>query len=133
MSAARYKLQTIHKISPLLWNGNNRLCHQGTQVKATFSLLLCFPYYVTKTFTLSGLNRGTYCVKNHQLRYIATSFWLCKTTANPPTDVPPTGKGRNSSSKGAGKDHFCCPKCGNPCTNVETFVCMIPFSYYYTY
>lgn len=99
MSAARYKLLTIHKISPLIWTSNSNRLYQG-------------------------FNKGTVqSLKNIQRRSIYSTVWLCKTGSNIPTE-PPTGvnKGR-SSSKGAGKDnHFCCPKCGNPCTNVETFV-----------
>lgn len=99
MSAARYRLLTIHKISPLIWTSTSSRFYQG-------------------------LNKGTQSIKNIQRRSIYSSFWLCKAGTNIPTDPPTTGKGRTgSSSKGAGKDNnFCCPKCGNPCTNVETFV-----------
>lgn len=42
-------------------------------------------------------------------------------------DKMPGGGGRGTSgtgSGGGGKDStLCCPKCGNPCTHVETFVC----------
>ena len=31
------------------------------------------------------------------------------------------GKGTSGSGKG---NQLCCPKCGEPCTQVETFVCM---------
>jgi hypothetical protein len=78
-------------------------------------------------FLCAGFNKGTVqSLKHIQRRSIYSTVWLCKTGSNIPTEPPNTGvnKGR-SSSKGAGKDnHFCCPKCGNPCTNVETFVCM---------
>ena len=75
----------------------------------------------------AGFNKGAQSIKHIQRRSIYSSIWLCKTGANIPTDPPTGSKGRTgSSSKGAGKDnHFCCPKCGNPCTNVETFVCML--------
>jgi ATP-dependent Clp protease ATP-binding subunit ClpX len=36
------------------------------------------------------------------------------------------GARKGSSNKGTGKDggnHLTCPKCGDPCTHVETFVC----------
>jgi len=99
MSAARYKLNTIYKISPLLWNGNNRLCQ-------------------------NGFNRIIICNKGLQRRLLSTSYWLCKAGSSSPSDSS-SGKNRTggSAAKGPGKDsHFCCPKCGNPCTNVETFV-----------
>jgi len=38
------------------------------------------------------------------------------------------GGSRSSSGNGPGKDgSLCCPKCGNPCTHVETFVCKLSF------
>ena len=43
------------------------------------------------------------------------------------SDVKNGGGNRSSGSgsgSGGGKDgQLCCPKCGNPCTHVETFVC----------
>jgi ATP-dependent Clp protease ATP-binding subunit ClpX len=34
------------------------------------------------------------------------------------------GNSTTSGGSGGGKDgQLCCPKCGNPCTHVETFVC----------
>jgi ATP-dependent Clp protease ATP-binding subunit ClpX len=36
------------------------------------------------------------------------------------------GGKKGASNKGTGKDggnHLTCPKCGDPCTHVETFVC----------
>ena len=30
----------------------------------------------------------------------------------------------SSSGKDGGSNQLCCPKCGDPCTHVETFVCM---------
>jgi len=101
MSSARYQLHTISKIYPLLWRGNKRYCQLG-------------------------FNKATVLNKGSQNRFIATSSCLCKTGSNSPLD-PPTGDEKNqlnkSSSSGTGKDNqFCCPKCGNPCTNVETFV-----------
>lgn len=120
MSAARYKLHTIYKISPLIWTSNSSRLYQGSSKYQYCQNLV----HIVK-FLFAGLNKGTQSIKNIQRRTISTSFWLCKSGTNTPTDPPATGKGRTgSSSKGPGKDHFCCPKCGNPCTNVETFVCM---------
>jgi len=101
MSTVRYQLHTISKIYPLLWRGNKRYCQLG-------------------------LNSASVLKKGSQHRFITTSSCLCKTGSNPPVD-PPLGEEKNlsnkSSSSGPGKDNqFCCPKCGNPCTNVETFV-----------
>ncbi|XP_066583691.1 ATP-dependent Clp protease ATP-binding subunit clpX-like, mitochondrial isoform X2 [Prorops nasuta] len=59
-------------------------------------------------------------------RTIATTNVVGKTTTdstNPPTggkDVPPTGA--SSSGNGGKKNTLTCPKCGDPCTHVETFV-----------
>lgn len=99
MSAVRYKFHTIYKITPLLLNRNSSRAYKG-------------------------LNRGATSIQQFQHRLITTSFWLCKAGPSSPTDSSGSGKNRStSSSKGTGKDnHFCCPKCGNPCTNVETFV-----------
>jgi ATP-dependent Clp protease ATP-binding subunit ClpX len=52
-------------------------------------------------------------------------------TNNPGSDsgsgVKVEGGGKKgSSNKGTGRDggnHLTCPKCGDPCTHVETFVC----------
>lgn len=34
------------------------------------------------------------------------------------------GSGTGSkNAKGGDKNQLCCPKCGDPCTHVETFVC----------
>lgn len=101
MSAVRYRLHTISKIYPLLWRSNRRYCQ-------------------------IGFNKATVFSRGSQSRFIATSPCLCKTGSKLPVD-PTSGEEKNPSNKfsssGSGKDNqFCCPKCGNPCTNVETFV-----------
>ena len=65
-------------------------------------------------------------------RGLVTTSSLLKAATNPPGDdsgggvkVEGTGK-KGTSGKGTGKDggnHLTCPKCGDPCTHVETFVC----------
>ena len=35
----------------------------------------------------------------------------------------PTGSGSGGGDKKGGSNQLCCPKCGDPCTHVETFVC----------
>lgn len=48
-----------------------------------------------------------------------------------------SGNGGDKTTAGGGgssggKDgQLCCPKCGNPCTHVETFVCMNLFQSFY--
>lgn len=42
-----------------------------------------------------------------------------------PSKIGSSNDGTTSGSNGGNKDgHLCCPKCGNPCIHVETFVCM---------
>lgn len=65
-------------------------------------------------------------------RSLVTSSQLLKSVSNTPTGsdsgngVKAEGGGKKgSSSKGTGKNggnHLTCPKCGDPCTHVETFV-----------
>jgi hypothetical protein len=127
MSAARYKLNTIYKISPLLWNGNNRLCQNGNSLLPENTMLMGIKGQEISFMLLylAGFNRIIICNKGLQRRLLSTSYWLCKAGSSSPSDSS-SGKNRTggSAAKGPGKDsHFCCPKCGNPCTNVETFVC----------
>lgn len=42
-----------------------------------------------------------------------------------------SGKGSNNDEGGGNNSHLSCPKCGDPCTRVETFVCK--FSLYKKY
>lgn len=65
-------------------------------------------------------------------RGLVTTSSLLKAAINPPGDdsgggVKVEGSGKKGTSgKGTGKDggnHLTCPKCGDPCTHVETFVC----------
>lgn len=63
-----------------------------------------------------------------------TSVASCKVVLGPPNDGGGIGDGLRGSTGGdksagfggtnsGGKDgQLCCPKCGNPCTHVETFV-----------
>lgn len=43
-----------------------------------------------------------------------------------------TGKGGGKGKDGGNNTHLSCPKCGDPCTRVETFVCkyFTPVSYH---
>ena len=62
-------------------------------------------------------------------RGVATTSVALKSVFNTPSggDIKGEGGGKkSSSSKGTGKNggtHLTCPKCGDPCTHVETFVC----------
>lgn len=38
-----------------------------------------------------------------------------------------SGKGTNKDKGGGNNSHLSCPKCGDPCTRVETFVCEFLF------
>ena len=66
-------------------------------------------------------------------RGIASSSVLCiKFSASLRQDEenPPSG---TSGGKGPGKGkdgQLCCPKCGKPCTHVETFVCKCALCYF---
>lgn len=65
-------------------------------------------------------------------RGLVTTSSLLKATTNASggdsgggVKVEGSGK-KGTSGKGTGKDggnHLTCPKCGDPCTHVETFVC----------
>ena len=42
---------------------------------------------------------------------------------NPPPTPPGKGAGGSGDKGGGKKGQLRCPKCGDPCTHVETFVC----------
>lgn len=46
-----------------------------------------------------------------------------KTSASSGTSGENFGKGSNKGKDGDNHSHLSCPKCGDPCTHVETFVC----------
>lgn len=54
----------------------------------------------------------------------SSSYTLEKSGSLPPTDGGSNGDGGKSSGGGGGGkgNQLCCPKCGEPCTHVETFV-----------
>lgn len=59
-------------------------------------------------------------------RPISTCISLCQSSAGPPTDGSgggDDGNDKDAQSKKSEKNQLCCPKCGDPCTHVETFVC----------
>ncbi|XP_066251348.1 ATP-dependent Clp protease ATP-binding subunit clpX-like, mitochondrial [Euwallacea similis] len=74
-----------------------------------------------------GLTSAIYLKQLSHNRSISTSIFLLKTIgageppANPPT---PSSTSTSSGSNGSGKNKntLSCPKCGDPCTHVETFV-----------
>ncbi|ROT67131.1 ATP-dependent Clp protease ATP-binding subunit clpX-like, mitochondrial [Penaeus vannamei] len=58
-------------------------------------------------------------------RPISTCISLCQSSAGPPTDGSgggDDGNDKDAQSKKSEKNQLCCPKCGDPCTHVETFV-----------
>ena len=51
--------------------------------------------------------------------------YRCSSTG-PPSDGSGgdnDSKDKDASKKKSDKTQLCCPKCGNPCTHVELFVC----------
>lgn len=58
-------------------------------------------------------------------RTFTTSSSLAKTPSEPtPPSKDAVSSGGSSSGSGGGKKNMLtCPKCGDPCTHVETFVC----------
>lgn len=80
------------------------------------------------------------------VKEFSTASVLCARV--PPTNPPPSsagdgnGKGQdlkktgsgNGTSRGSGqgRDGLTCPKCGDPCVHVETFVCKSPFESLFT-
>jgi len=59
-------------------------------------------------------------------RTLTTSGSLAKTPSEPtpPSKDNTSSNGTSGSGSGGGKKNtLTCPKCGDPCTHVETFVC----------
>lgn len=111
------------------------------------NLLVCFitvgvmccnghPYQICLSPTARSTLRS-FSSKNSVLRLSSSSPLKCskdgdtvdqnnnKSTSAPPP--PPNGSNGTGKGTGKGKDgggnHLSCPKCGDPCTHVETFVC----------
>ncbi|XP_063539844.1 ATP-dependent Clp protease ATP-binding subunit clpX-like, mitochondrial isoform X2 [Cydia strobilella] len=64
-------------------------------------------------------------LRRSSARCLSTSNTLCKSTEQPPGPHPPkeavSSDGTSGGKKG-GSGVLTCPKCGDPCTHVETFV-----------
>lgn len=95
--------------------------------------------------TLKSRQFTTQSCSQHMLprRYLSSSGICCASTSNDggSKDIPPGRKSRGSGNSvggssggsttggsggrgGSGRSgHLSCPKCGDPCTHVETFVC----------
>lgn len=58
------------------------------------------------------------------VRPISSAPLCCQTSAGPPTDggSGDDGNDKDTQKKKNEKNQLCCPKCGDPCTHVETFV-----------
>lgn len=80
-------------------------------------------------FVFSGILSAVY-TKTHHIDHkdFTTSLILLKTigAGEPPTGTqppsPPPPKDTGSGGGGKNKNTLSCPKCGDPCTHVETFV-----------
>ncbi|XP_076258342.1 caseinolytic protease chaperone subunit isoform X2 [Rhynchophorus ferrugineus] len=72
-----------------------------------------------------GILSAIYQKQINQNKPISTSVILLKTfgAGEPPTNTtPPPNSSTNSGGNGKNKNTLSCPKCGDPCTHVETFV-----------
>lgn len=55
---------------------------------------------------------------------VSGSLAKAPTEPTPPSKDTTTSSGSTSNGTGGGKKNtLTCPKCGDPCTHVETFVC----------
>lgn len=83
--------------------------------------------YSKNFYVLSGFLSAIYLKQLPQNKNISTSVVLLKTVGagDPPintTQAPPTGTTSSGGGSGKNKNTLSCPKCGDPCTHVETFV-----------
>ncbi|XP_050293682.1 ATP-dependent Clp protease ATP-binding subunit clpX-like, mitochondrial isoform X2 [Anthonomus grandis grandis] len=71
-----------------------------------------------------GLLSTIYLKQLPQNKNICTSVVLLKTVGagEPPTNTTPPPSGTTGGNNGKNKNTLSCPKCGDPCTHVETFV-----------
>ena len=64
-----------------------------------------------------------------------TAVWLQSSSTGPPSDGSggDNGNGDKDAQKNKNeKNQLCCPKCGDPCIHVETFVCKF-LAHFYCY
>lgn len=88
---------------------------------------------ITNNASFPGILCSVYNKQPLSKKFISTSVFLLKSASagDPPSGVPPrdvTGSAAGPPPPGAGggggknKNTLSCPKCGDPCTHVETFV-----------
>lgn len=127
-----------HFINPI------KFCSKVVNQMLSFCEILIFKHLATelslrnllissdKIFVLFGSNG--FCLVHKMVRVVATrSLVTTGVLSKVPSDPTPpskdigsssTGSPTGSSGTGGGKKNtLTCPKCGDPCTHVETFVC----------
>ncbi|CAH1100225.1 unnamed protein product [Psylliodes chrysocephalus] len=93
-------------------------------VRCSLSTVGKYAFIVRSTKLQHGIISAIYNSSVLQARGISTSIILCKTTTDPPKgfNPPPPPSKDSGSGGGKNKNTLSCPKCGDPCTHVETFV-----------
>lgn len=104
------------------------ICHRTAEPSSNFPLTsrVLIPvdvYY----FIDSGVVSAIYNKQPTSPKYLSTCVVLLKSAGSgePPTGTEPPSKhvsGSDSGGGGKNKNTLSCPKCGDPCTHVETFV-----------
>eukprot|EP00794_Sanderia_malayensis_P009648 gene9648-10636_t len=104
----------------------------GRSITVRNTVLKQVAKYPTRTYSVNTKIRKTVGLQRSleslsQLRHIsassALSFRLCQNLSQDGGDKSTSSGSGNGKGPNKGKDgQLCCPKCGKPCTHVETFV-----------